>query len=149
MLAQKYGSSAGGNLFSVYGALKKQPDANPKVGCVGFCFGGRMSLLLGINRPLDAVCTFYGGGMQVLFDQIHKLKAPVLALFGDADVSIPAGTIEKFRELLEKNGNVNEIKVYPDSGHAFFRDSDPQAYRPAASQDAWIRAKAFFATNLK
>lgn len=149
VLAQKYGSSAGGNLFSVYDALKKQPDAKPKVGCVGFCFGGRMSLFLGINRPLDAVCTFYGGGMQALFDQIHKLKAPVLALFGDADVSIPAGTIEKFRGLLEKNGNVSEIKVYPDSGHAFFRDSDPQAYRPAASQDAWIRAKAFFATNLK
>ena len=76
-------------------------------------------------------------------------RRPVLALFGDADVSIPAGTIEEFRELLRKNGNVSEIKVYPDSGHAFFRDSDPQAYRPAASQDAWIRAKAFFASNLK
>ncbi len=149
VLSQKYGAGAGGNLSAVYDAIKKRPDSTGKVGSVGFCFGGRMSLLLGVNRPLDAVCTFYGGGMQALFDQLYKLKAPVLGLFGDADPSIPAGTIERFGELLRKNGNVNEIKVYPASGHAFFRDSDPKAYRPAASADAWLKATGFFASHLR
>ena len=86
--------------------------------------------------------------MQTVFDQLHKLRAPVLGLFGDEDPSIPKGTIEKFDETLRRNGNPHEIKVYPDSGHAFFRDSDPQAYRLEASQDAWVKVKSFFAKYL-
>jgi len=91
-----------------------------KVGSVGFCFGGRMSLALGISRPLDAICTFYGGGMQQLFDQLGSLKSPVLGLFGDKDASIPVGTVEQFDQLLGKIGVHHEVIIYPDSGHAFF-----------------------------
>jgi carboxymethylenebutenolidase len=148
-LVQKYATGSDKSLCAVYDAIRKLPDAGAKVGSVGFCFGGRMSLLLGINRPLDAVCTFYGGGMQTLFGDLHRLRAPVLGLFGDADLSIPAGTIEKFDQLLGENGNVHEIKVYADSGHAFFRDSDPQSYRPTASADAWVKATGFFAAHLR
>ena len=108
-----------------------------------------MSLALGICRPLNAVCTFYGGGMQTLFDQMHQLHAPVLGLFGDADQSIPAGTIEEFEQLLGKLGLEHEIITYPNSGHAFFRDSDPGVYKPEASRDAWERVKKFFAKHLK
>lgn len=41
----------------------------------------------------------------------------------------------------------NELRVYPDTGHAFFNDTRP-SYRPAASRDAWARALAFFAQAL-
>jgi carboxymethylenebutenolidase len=108
-----------------------------------------MSLALGISRPLDAICTFYGGGMQQLFDQLDNLKSPVLGLFGDKDVSIPVGTIEQFDRLLGKIGVHHEVIVYPDSGHAFFRDSDPSVYKPEAAKDAWTRATKFFAKHLK
>ena len=107
-----------------------------------------MSLALGINRPLDAVCTFYGGGMQQLFDQLGSLKSPVLGLFGDNDKSIPVGTIEEFDKLLAKIGIEHEVIVYPNSGHAFFRDNDPTSYRPEAAKDAWQRVTKFLAKNL-
>src|SRR5689334_11963744 len=81
-LVQKHGPGAPAELQKVYDALKNHPDCTGKVGSVGFCFGGRMSLALGIGRPLDAVCTFYGGGMQELFDQLDSLKSPVLGMFG-------------------------------------------------------------------
>lgn len=147
-LVQKYAPGAPADLEKVYDAMKQLPNCNGKVGSVGFCFGGRMSLALGILRPLDAVCTFYGGGMQQLFDQMGAFKSPVLGLFGDKDVSIPAGTIEQFDLLLDKIGVPHEIVVYPDSGHAFFRDSDPNVYKPEAAQDAWERVTKFFAENL-
>lgn len=74
-----------------------------------------MSLALSVQRPVDAVCTFYGGGMQVLFDQLReKLNAPTLGLFGDADVSIPAGTVEEFDKLLDDVGVEHEVVVYPN-----------------------------------
>jgi carboxymethylenebutenolidase len=149
-LVQKYAPNAYKDLESLYDALKAHPDCNGKIGSVGFCFGGRMSLTLGITRPLNAVCTFYGGGMQTIFDQLRaSLKSPVLGFFGDADVSIPAGTIAEFDKLLAEIGVEHEVITYPNSGHAFFRDSDPSVYIPAASQDAWERAKKFFAKHLK
>lgn len=147
-LMQKYAPTALADLQSLYDALKKHPDCNGKIGSVGFCFGGRMSLSLGINRPLDAICTFYGGGMQQVFDQLPAIKAPLLGLFGDKDQSIPVGTIEEFDKLLDKIGVEHEVVVYPNSGHAFFRDSDPSVYKPEASKDAWERVTKFFNKNL-
>ncbi|MFN8381331.1 MAG: dienelactone hydrolase family protein [Anaerolineales bacterium] len=148
-LVQKYGPTASVELTTVFDALKSRSDCNGKVGSVGFCFGGRMSLSLSTTRALDAVCTFYGGGMQTIFDQLRtKLKAPVLGFFGDADVSIPAGTVEEFDKLLDDVGVEHEVIMYPNSGHAFFRDSDPSVYIPEASKDAWERAKKFFSKHL-
>jgi len=79
----------------------------------------------------------------------EKLKSPVLGLFGDADVSIPAGTVAEFDKLLDEIGVEHEVIMYPNSGHAFFRDSDPNVYKPEASQDAWERVKKLFAKHLK
>lgn len=144
-LVQKYGPNAPKELGTVFDALKSQPECNGKIGSVGFCFGGRMSLVLSATRPLDAVCTFYGGGMQTVFDQLRaNLKAPVLGFFGDADRSIPAGTVEEFDKLLDAVGVEHEVIMYPNSGHAFFRDSDPSVYIPEAAKDAWERTKKFF-----
>jgi len=149
MLVQKYGPGASDGLKSLYDVLKSHPDCTGKVGSVGFCFGGRMSLTLGIHRQLDAICTFYGGGMQTIFEQLRAhLKAPVLGLFGDADVSIPVGTVEEFDELLDEIGVEHKVIVYPDSGHAFFRDSDPDVYKSEASKDAWEQVTKFFGKHL-
>ena len=147
-LVQKYGPTAPNDLYKVFDGLKNHPDSTSKVGSVGFCFGGRMSLILGVNRPVNAICTFYGGGMQQVFDSLDNLKAPVLGLLGDKDESIPVGTVEEFDKLLDKVGVEHDVIVYPNSGHAFFRDSDPSVYKPEAAKDAWERVKKFFAKNL-
>lgn len=147
-LVQKHGPRAPEDLASVFDGLSRHVDVNGGVGSVGFCFGGRMSLELGIRRPLSALCTFYGGGMQTTFDRLGRIRCPVLALFGDQDVSIPVGTIQELEHRLALHGIPHEVKVYPDSGHAFFRDSDPKVYRPAAAKDAWTRVTRFFSTHL-
>jgi carboxymethylenebutenolidase len=148
-LVQKYGPTVNQDLTSMFDAIQSRPDCSGKIGSVGFCFGGRMSLALSSMRPLNAVCTFYGGGMQTVFDELRaSLKAPVLGFFGDADGSIPAGTIAEFDKLLDEVGVEHEVITYPNSGHAFFRDSDPSVYIPDASKDAWERAKKFFKKNL-
>ncbi len=147
-LVQKYGQDAPEELNAAFDALKNHDDCSGKIGSMGFCFGGRMSLALGLDRPLDAVCMFYGGCMQQLFPQLDKLKSPLLGLFGDQDQSIPVGTVEEFKKLLDQVGVQHEVIVYPNSGHAFFRDHDPNVYKPEASKDAWERVQKFFAKNL-
>jgi len=69
-------------------------------------------------------------------------------MFGDKDVSIPAGTIEEFDRILDHIGVEHEIVTYPDSGHAFFRDTDPSVYKPEASKDAGDRVTRFFAAHM-
>ncbi len=148
-LKDKYAPGAPAELEQVFDALKAHPECKGKIGSVGFCFGGRMSLALSVRRPLNAVCTFYGGGMQNIFEELRRnLKAPVLGLFGDKDQSIPVGTVEEFEKLLGEVGVEHEVVVYPNSGHAFFRDSDPNVYKPEASKDAWVRVTKFFAKHL-
>jgi carboxymethylenebutenolidase len=149
VLVGKYAADAPAELERAFDALKQHPDSNGRMGSVGFCFGGRMSLALALRRPLDAVCTFYGGGMQNLFDQLDRLHSPVLGLFGDRDQSIPVGTVEEFDRLLEKIGVEHQVVVYPNSGHAFFRDSDPAVYKPEAANDAWRRTSEFFTAHLR
>ena len=149
VLVGKYAADAPAELERAYDALKQHPDCSGRLGSVGFCFGGRMSLSLALRRPVNAVCTFYGGGMQNLFDQLHRLRSPVLGLFGDQDQSIPVGTVDEFDRLLGKIGVEHEVVVYPNSGHAFFRDSDPAVYKPEAAKDAWRRTSEFFAAHLR
>lgn len=148
MLAGKYAGEAPEELVLVYNAIHDHPDCNGRVGCMGFCWGGRMSLALATKSPVDVVCTFYGGGMQNLFDELGHLRAPVLGLYGDQDQSIPPGTIEEFDRLLDRQAVEHEIVVYPNSGHAFFRDLDPTVYKPDAARDAWERTRKFLAAHL-
>jgi carboxymethylenebutenolidase len=148
-LVGKYGPTAPGELEQAFDGLQHEPDCNGHIGSVGFCFGGRMSLALGLRRRLDAVCVFYGGGMQQLFDRLGDLRSPVLGLFGDKDESIPVGTVQQFDLLLDQVGVEHEIMIYPNSGHAFFRDSDPARYKADAARDAWERLTKFFARHLK
>jgi carboxymethylenebutenolidase len=148
-LVKRFAAGAPMDLQAAFDGLRGHRDGTGKVGCVGFCFGGRMTLLLAMARPLDAACTFYGGGMQQVFGTLDAIKCPVLGLFGDKDDSIPVGTVAEFDRLLDVAGVQHEVVVYPDAGHAFFRDSDPAVYRPAAAGDAWDRVKRLFAQHLR
>jgi carboxymethylenebutenolidase len=149
ILTQKYGLDAPADLETVFDELKLQPECTGRVGIVGFCFGGRMALTLGLTRPVEAVCTFYGGGIAGRSSPHEGFQAPaVLGLFGDRDVSIPLGTIEQFDILLDEIDVKHEVITYPDSGHAFFRDSDPDVYKPEAAADAWKRVTRFFEKHL-
>jgi carboxymethylenebutenolidase len=147
-LVQKYGPAAPGELVEAFDTLKTHPDSDGRLASIGFCFGGRMALALALHRPLNAVCTYYGGGMHALFPELHRLRSPVLGLFGDEDQSIPADAVERFDELLDQAGVEHEVIVYPQAGHAFFRDTDPRVYVPAAAQDAWRRTTEFLSRHL-
>jgi carboxymethylenebutenolidase len=147
-LVQKYDQSAPEDLQKAYDALKSHPESTGKVGAIGFSFGGLMAMTLAVSQPLDAVCTFSGGVTQQTSDKLGEIKSPVLGLFGDHDQCNPVDTIEEFDQQLEKAGVEHEVIVYPDSGHAFFRDRDSEAYQPAAASDAWERLSSFFERHL-
>ncbi len=125
-----------------------------QVGIVGFCMGGTVALVAGVERPLGAAVTFYGGGVtqgrfgfDPLVELAPKLQAPWLGLFGDLDQGIPVDDVETLRAAAATAKVGTEIVRYPDAGHGFNCD-DRDAYHEPSATDGWARTLAWFAANL-
>jgi carboxymethylenebutenolidase len=76
-------------------------------------------------------------------DLVGELKAPVLGLYGEADMGIPVRTVEQMREALKEGKKEAEIVLYPDTPHGFNADYRP-SYRKDKAEDGWKRMLAWF-----
>jgi carboxymethylenebutenolidase len=120
-----------------------------KIGVVGWCFGGGLSLNTALDMPekIDAAVIYYGH-LETNPTRLAKLDSPVLGLFGGQDQSIPVATVGQFESALKKLGKPVEIKIYEGAGHAFANSSGGN-YKAEAAQDAWTRTVAFFKKHLQ
>jgi carboxymethylenebutenolidase len=121
--------------------------APKKIGTVGFCMGGGLSLSTAAhNGVIGAAVAFYGRPLEA--DDTAKVGAPVLGLYGEEDQGIPVSLVRDFEEELAENNIPHEIHIYPGAGHAFFNETRPQAYHPEAAADAWERTLGWFRKHL-
>ena len=158
---EKYqGLSDDGILIDVDAARSVLHDAgwaDPSIGIVGFCFGGRVTFLVAARRAIGAAVGYYGGGIvnarfpqfPPLVGECVTLQTPWLGLFGDQDPSIPVDDVEQLRTALDDAPVDHDVVRYGDAGHGFNRDVSPDDYRPGAAADAWRRMLAFFEKHLK
>jgi carboxymethylenebutenolidase len=82
-----------------------------------------------------------------LVDQLPRLRAPLLGLFGAEDAHPSPAEVVELGEILTANGKDFEFHTYVDAGHAFFAVDRP-SYRVAAANDGWERITAFYGTHL-
>lgn len=129
--------------------LQQQPGVKgSKVGTVGFCMGGALSLFAASRNPEVGACiVFYGGHPNVKPD-LAALQAPVLGLWAGKDGFVTPQVVEELDSQLTKLGKRHEFHTYPNAQHAFFNDSRPDVYDPTASADAWSKTLAFFRREL-
>ena len=122
--------------------------AGPKVGLVGFCMGGALTLQTALVEEdnLGAAVAFYGRPLNP--DQAAQVKAPVLGLYGENDGGIGVESVEQMQTAFDEAGIENAITIYRDAPHAFFNDTR-DSYRPEASQDAWQKTLKWFETHLQ
>lgn len=130
-------------------ALQEQYPNVLHITIVGFCFGGKLAYLSGVDKRVDQIISFYGGSsLQPNFyaggTVVHALAASrpydkelrVLGLFGEQDEVIPANDRERIKTALEGAEINTTIKVYP-AGHAFFNQDRADRYNETAAQQAW------------
>ena len=130
--------------------LLAHPSVNStKVGTVGFCMGGVLSLYAAAaNEQVGACVVFYGIHPKVEPD-LPNLQAPVLGIYAECDDSVPPTAVHALEEKLKSLGKDVRVHIYPGTDHAFFNDTRPEVYDAEAAADAWRRTIAFFRRHLK
>jgi carboxymethylenebutenolidase len=103
------------------------------------------------GHGLSGVMGFYGrpgsgrDGSDGATASASKFEAPVLALMGGADQSIPKEQVDEYEAALEGAGVEHEVVSYDGAPHSFFDRSYEEHAETAA--DAWNRVLAFIARN--
>ena len=134
------------------GAIQYLVDNNSttgsKVGIIGFCMGGALSLYAATrNAQVGACVVFYGGHPNVKPD-LPNLQAPMLGIYAERDRSVTPQSVRELERQLKELGKSVEVHIYPGADHAFFNDQRPEVYNAKAAEDAWRRTIEFFARNL-
>ena len=127
--------------------LKDRPDSNGKLGAVGFCFGGGVvnQLAVRLGSDLAAGVPYYGA--QPMEADVAKIKAPILAQYGEADTRITSGW-PAYDKALAAAKVPHEGYVYPAAQHGFHNDTTPR-YDEAAAKLSWDRTLGWFNKYLR
>ena len=126
----------------------------------GFCFGGTVAFFSATLPGIAAAIAFYGGhisnalpsGEPAMLTDAAKISAPLLLAFGGQDDNIPPEAVAAIRTALEDAHKDARIDVYPDQGHAFFRESSAALGNAGATGQAvgqaWERVQSFLKANV-
>ncbi len=135
------------DLVAAVGFLRSQPFVRPdRIGCVGFCFGGGLSINLACAADIAACVVFYGENPTPI-ERLSDVTGAVLGLYGGEDSRINAGLDALVRAMADRKRDF-EMRIYPGAPHAFFNDTNPTTYRKEAAQDAWDRVLRFYRRTL-
>lgn len=119
-----------------------------KVGVVGFCMGGALSLYTATKNPNIGACVVFYGGHPKVKPDLPNLQAPVLGLYAEKDRSVTPAAVHELERQLKSLGKQIEVKIYPGADHAFFNDTRPEVYNAEAAADAWQRTIEFLRKHL-
>jgi carboxymethylenebutenolidase len=136
----------------IIGALdtvKAMPNVEPKkLGLVGFCVGGFLAFYVASRYPdLGAVVPFYGAGYDPTPEEVAKVNAPVLAIYGSRDPSVPLEQVRKIERMYKEAGKEITVKMF-DAGHAFLNPDHGMGNEKAAAE-AWPLAVNFLKQHLR
>jgi carboxymethylenebutenolidase len=143
--------------------LRSLDGASGKVGAIGFCSGGRHTLLFAArSRGLDAAVPCWGGYIERatpdemttaarprrVVDMLDDVRCPVYLVGGAEDANPSPQLLREVRDTLAARGVDVQLDIFDDAGHAFFADHRPN-YRERAAHALWERAVAFFERTLR
>jgi len=136
------------DLKASFNWLSAQQHVSGKIGTIGFCLGGMVSLLANAVLGVSAAVGFYGGRSHQFTHLIPQLHAPQLFFWGGLDKHINKENINTVTQAMEaaQKPFTNVVISYAD--HGFFCD-ERGSYHPKAAQEAWAMTLAFFKSNLQ
>jgi carboxymethylenebutenolidase len=128
--------------------LRAQPFVRKgHLGALGFCYGGRMAMLLGARaREIDAVVAYHPG--PVTAEEIARLSVPVQVHCGTADRNVSLAQIRALEAMLRARRTPVDLHLYDGADHGFLAYTRPPRYDPVAGALSWQRTIAFLGRHL-
>jgi carboxymethylenebutenolidase len=149
-----------GDVRGAAGYLRALPDANERVGVIGYCSGGRQAYVVACTVDFDAAIDCYGGRVVAApedltparpiapIDRTADLRCPLLGLFGAEDPNPSPEQTAIIEATLRANDKIFEFHTFENAGHAFFSVDRPN-YRVDAAREGWKLVWDFFGRYLQ
>jgi carboxymethylenebutenolidase len=126
-------------------ARSRLPEGG-RVGCVGYCLGGRLAFMTATRTDVDASVGYYGVGLEGLLGEQHAIARPLLLHIAGADHFVTPDKQKLIHEGLDGHPRVT-IHDYPGEDHGFATESGqrrseqaaPTAARKPSSRSMWAR----------
>jgi len=130
----------------IAGAVKHLAGISRKVGVMGFCMGGALTIAAAA-RVSGIACgvPFYGVPPEALADPA-KIRIPLQGHFAVKDDWCTPQLVEDFKKKMVAAGHQPDVYFY-DAQHAFANEVSA-AFDPAAAKQAWDRTMAFLGRHL-
>jgi carboxymethylenebutenolidase len=142
--------------------LADQEGCTGRLGVFGCSMGGDLALRLAQSGGFSAASVNYGGRVEDSRQGLHA--CPIVASYGGRD-RWPGvrKNLDRLGPALEAAGVEHNVKRYPDAGHGFLNDHDPDElplwvrglarlvaaeYDEPSARDARLRTASFFHAHL-
>ena len=120
--------------------------AGGRVGCVGYCLGGRLAFMTSARTDIDASVGYYGVGLEALMGEKHAIARPVMLHIAGADHFVAPDKQALIHQGLDDHPKVT-IHDYPGEDHGFAAEMGNRRSEQAARL-ADSRTEAFFAEHI-
>ncbi|MDH3493772.1 MAG: dienelactone hydrolase family protein [Acidobacteriota bacterium] len=135
-----------GDFLAAVAYLANKEVTYDDVGCVGFCWGGRMANQIAVHSEyMKAAVAFYGS--QPTAEEAAKIKGAVMLHYAGLDERINKG-IDAYKAALKTAGVEHEVYIYDGVNHAFHNDTNAARYNKEAAELAWERTIGFWKKHL-
>jgi len=120
----------------------QQATGSHKVGCVGYCLGGRLAFMTACRTDIRASVGYYGVGIDGLLDEKHAISHEVMLHIPTADGFVSPETQAAMHAGLDDHPKVT-LHDYEGLDHGFAAEFGERRNETAASL-ADRRTEAFF-----
>ena len=131
---------------AAYYATQDNADA-ARLGMTGFCFGGGITWRATTQMPeLRGAAPYYGPPPPL--EDVPNIRAAVFGVYSDDPDDFANKGREELIAALEEAGVTFEVKVYPNTQHAFHNDTGPR-WNEEQALAAWHDTVAWFELYVK
>ncbi len=127
-------------------AARSRLTAGGKVGCVGYCLGGRLAFMTATRTDVDASVGYYAVGLEGLMGEKHAIARPLMLHIAGADHFVTPDKQALIHQGLDDHPKVT-IHDYPGEDHGFAAEMGKRRSEAAAAL-ADSRTEAFFAEHV-
>ena len=127
-------------------AARARLPEGAKVGCVGYCLGGRLAYMTAARTDVDASVGYYAVGLDNLLHEKNAISKPLLLHIAGDDGFVPAEAQAKMHEAFDQHPRIT-LHDYPGEDHGFAAEMGERRSEAAAAL-ADSRTRAFFEEHL-